>query len=243
MFGALQPTMRTMRALGRPTLEGNLVARHLVLDDLLEAAVAERRVGQVVEIACGLSGRGLRFSRRHPDLDYVEADLPGMVANKRRALGRAGGAPERHRLAELDAFADHGPGSIAELAAGLDPGLGVAFITEGLLNYFDRDAVIGLWERIAAAMQRFPSGVYLSDIYLGSEHTGLLSRAGFAAISLFVRGRMHVHFADDAEAVRALRDAGFGPLAIHHCDEHPSAAGRVEPAGARLVRVIEARSG
>ena len=63
--------------------------------------------------------RGLRFGRRHPELAYVEADLPAMAERKRAALARAGVA---HRVAELDAFAASGAGSLTELSPRSTPG-------------------------------------------------------------------------------------------------------------------------
>src|SRR4051794_18949676 len=135
LHDGLWPLMTTVRLVGGPTLEDFLLARHQIIDGLLEDAVVDGRVGQVVEIAAGMSPRGWRFSREHPDLVYVEGDLPAMAARKRRAVERAGGT---HRVVELDAF---DPASLEDLAATLDASQGVAVVTEGLLNYFDRDHV------------------------------------------------------------------------------------------------------
>src|SRR5680860_1088598 len=86
LYGSLRPTMALSAALGGDTLEAFLLARHRLIDRLLGEAIAAGRVGQVIEIAAGMSPRGLRFSRLHPDLTYVEADLPAMAARKRAAL-------------------------------------------------------------------------------------------------------------------------------------------------------------
>src|SRR3954447_20698064 len=117
-----------LRVLGAPTIEDVLLARHLVIDALLEEAIAEGLVGQVLEVACGMSPRGWRFTERHADLVYVEADLPDMAAAKRAALERIG-RPARHRVAELDALAETGPRSLEVVAASLDPSVGLAIIT------------------------------------------------------------------------------------------------------------------
>ena len=59
----------------------------------------------MVEVAAGLSPRGWRFANRFGDrITYVEADLPGMLANKRRILAELGG----ELLAETMAAADCG---------------------------------------------------------------------------------------------------------------------------------------
>ena len=231
---ALRPTMFALAAAGQPRLEDFLLARHAIIDTLLEEAIAAGRVGQVVEIAAGMSPRGWRFAQRHGDaLAYVEADLPGMAARKREALARAGVAEGgAHRVVELDALSDDG---LAALAATLDPGRGLAVVTEGLLNYFDRDAVLGLWRRIAATLRGFPDGLYLSDLHLESEAGGRLGRAFAVGLGVFVRGQVHLHFADAAEAERELHAAGFARAVLHR----PAAFG-FERTGAQLVRVVDA---
>src|SRR6185436_12946989 len=142
------PTFTVSRLLGGPTLDGLLLARHRVIDELLEAEIAAGRVGQVLEVAAGMSPRGWRFTERHPELVYVEADLPDMAARKRDALARIG-RPDTHRVVDLDALADEGPLSLDAVAAELDPAAGLAIITEGLLSYLPRDAVLALWSAFA----------------------------------------------------------------------------------------------
>src|SRR5262245_8502192 len=91
-YQALRPANAASRAMGGPTLEGMLLARHRVIDHLLERAIAAGRVSQVIEIAAGLSPRGWRFTRDHGDaITYVEADLPDMAARKRAILAEAEG--------------------------------------------------------------------------------------------------------------------------------------------------------
>src|ERR671938_1527773 len=117
MFDALAPAMVASRVLGGPTLEGLLLARHRIIDELLARAIDAGRVSQVIEIACGMSPRGWRFTTRYGDrLTYVEADLPAMAARKRRALERMGSLSERHRVVDVDALVDEGPLSLAGLS-------------------------------------------------------------------------------------------------------------------------------
>jgi O-methyltransferase involved in polyketide biosynthesis len=225
-----------LRLLGAPTIEDFLLARHTVIDALLEEAIAAGRVGQVLEVACGMSPRGWRFTERHPDLVYVEADLPAMAARKRAALARIG-RPERHRVADLDALAPDGPLSLAAVAAALDPDRGLAIITEGLLSYLPRDAVLDLWSAFAAAIGRFPDGEYLSDLHVGADGPSLLGRAFAAALGAFVRTPVAVHFADAQEARGALLGAGFAAATVTRASDHPAAPSRP---GAGLVRIVRA---
>jgi O-methyltransferase involved in polyketide biosynthesis len=228
LYYAVEPLMIALRALGRPTFEPLLLARHRLIDARLREAVESGGVGQVIEVAAGLSPRGWRFATDFPELTYVEADLPGMAARKRELLEKVGFAPPNHRVVELDALRDEGPGSLAAVAAELDPGAGLAIITEGLLNYFDQDAVEGMWRRFANVMAGFAGGVYLADLLLAGDNSGVLSSAMQAALSGFVRGRVHLHYETEADAIAALAGAGFAAARLHR------------PPESEIVRVVEA---
>ena len=253
-YEALRPMNAASRALGGPTLEGMLLARHRVIDHLLERAIADGTVGQVVEIAAGLSPRGWRFTQRHGEaLTYIEADLPGMAERKRGILSSAakdspagtaqrgpGGETPHHKVVEIDALADDGPRALAALAATLDPARGTAIITEGLLNYFEPAAVRGMWRRFASVLRGFPHGLYLADLSVGDQAGGALATAFATMLGVFVRGRVHVHFADAAAAESELTAAGFASAKLHLPTDHAAAIGDVEPAGAARVRIVEA---
>ena len=214
MVDALHPLMVVSGALGGPSLESYLLARHRAIDALLTDAVERDGVSQVIEIAAGMSARGWRFANRYGDrLTYVEADLPAMAARKRRALERIGSLSDAHRVAEIDALRDDGPGSLAELAAELDPAAGLAVVTEGLLGYLATDPMLALWRRIAATLQPFSGGRYLSDLHLGSVQTPAV-RFFRQLLGAFVRGQVYLHFDGVEEAEAALRDAGFASAAV-----------------------------
>jgi O-methyltransferase involved in polyketide biosynthesis len=240
MYEALRGPGAIAHAVGWPTLEGMLLARHRLIDLRLAQAIDAGEITQVVEVAAGLSPRGWRFAQRYGDrITYVEADLPAMIAHKRRILGALGGERANHRTVEINALADAGPSSIDAICASLDHARGTAIITEGLVNYFDRDLVLGIWRRFAAALARFPRGVYLSDLILREGNSGPLV-TGFAwLLAAFVRGKVHVHFARPEQAEEALSACGFDAVLLDPRDftfELPD----LETAGAGRVRIVEA---
>lgn len=237
LFESLRPVMAVTSATQGTSLEGYLLARHTAIDALLERAIERDGITQVVEVAAGLSPRGWRFVRRHPELTYVETDLPGMADRKREALERMGSLGERHRVQELDALADDGPTSLGELAAGLDSQGGLAILTEGLLEYLDRDAVEAIWRRFAGALQSFRSGRYISNIHLGDVERSPLTDAFRVMLSVFVRGRVHVHFGKAGEAENALRQAGFSDAEVFSAD---SLIDRPVGPGSHLAHILEA---
>jgi O-methyltransferase involved in polyketide biosynthesis len=229
LFEALRPGMTLSGVLGGPTLEPYLLARHRAIDALLERAIERDGVTQVIEVACGLSPRGWRFSERYGDrITYVEADLPAMAERKRAALEKMGSLGEHHRVEVVDALHDEGAHSLAALTATLDRSAGLAIITEGLTGYLDTDTLRGIWQRFARELAPFPVGAYFSDIPLGSA-ASLWVRAGRFALGAFVRGRVHLHFGDAADAVAALQDAGFARAVVEAADE------------AGLAHIIDAR--
>lgn len=230
LFHALEPAMRVNKLFGQPTLEGLLVARHRMLDGLLAGAIERGEVGQVIEIAAGLSARGWRFTRRYDDLTYVEADLPRMAERKQRLLQRLDGP--RPRVTTVDALAADGPDSVATLADTLDPDVGTAIVTEGLLNYYDLATVADMWLRFAAVLRRFPTGAYFADVILRGKGDSLPRRIGARLVSATVRGHVHAHFRDSAEAAEVLRAAGSPAAELVRPDS--------EDPGARLVRIIDA---
>jgi O-methyltransferase involved in polyketide biosynthesis len=240
MYQALRGANAIASAARLPTLDGMLLARHRLIDLRLTQAIEAGEVSQVVEVAAGLSPRGWRFAQRYGDrLTYVEADLPGMLANKRRILAKLGGETPHHRTAEVNALTDTGPASIEAICASLDPTKGTAIITEGLINYFDRATVIEIWGRFARALSRFPSSLYLSDVNTRDGNSGAFIATFAWLLSAFVRGRVHIHFDSAVDAEDALAAAGLPGMLLDPRELVEELPG-LELAGAGHVRIIEA---
>lgn len=241
LYHGLRPFNAGSQRLGGPTLEGFLLARHRAIDGLLDRAIEEGRVGQVIEIAAGLSPRGWDFARRYGrKLRYIEADLPEMARRKRERLEAAGLLTRRHSVVPLDALADGGALSLAALVKTLDRKKGLAIVTEGLLNYFDTEAVLGMWQRFAGVLRKFPAGAYYSDLHLGSDNRGAQNRAFGRMLGRFVRGKVYLHFGSAAQAQAALKRSGFESARLLMPPAQAVKDGAVDSKGARLVRVIDA---
>lgn len=243
MFGALKPLHGLATMAGAPTLQAFLIARHRMIDLLLEQAIAQGRVTQVIEVAAGLSPRGWRFKQRHGGkLRYIEADLPDMAHRKHDLLRKARLLSPGHEVVELDALADAGPQSLSALADTLDATRGTAIVTEGLLNYFDTPTVTRMWTRFAQVLGRFPDGTYLSDIHVHNVNRGMGVQAFKALLSTFVKGRVFLHFEHERQAETALRDAGFVLAELNDPTRFAAQLNMTMRRGANAVRVIEART-
>lgn len=240
MYRALRAPNAIAKRINRPTLDGMLLARHRVIDLRLRQAIDAGEIDQIVEVAAGLSPRGWRFRNRYGDrITYVEADLPGMLANKRRILTALGGETPHHRTVEIDALADAGPASIDAICDSLDRTRGTAIITEGLINYFDTPTVLAMWRRFATALARFPRNLYLSDLIVGGNTRTPLFLTFQWLLSVFVRGRVHRHFDSDADAEAALASAGFLGALLDPRDLAFELPG-LERNGAGSVRIVDA---
>jgi O-methyltransferase involved in polyketide biosynthesis len=240
LHGTLVLPNAVSRMLGGPSLEGLLLARHRIIDALLEEAI-RGGVSQVIEAACGMSPRGWRFSERYGErLTYVEADLPAMARRKREALAQMGSLGEHHRVVDLDLLRDGGPGSLEALTEEMDPAAGLVIITEGLLTYFDDETVEALWARLARALRPFSKNAYLADLRYARPDRGASERAFDTVLGAFVRGKVHPYRGDEASAKATLLEAGFEQARLHRADEHPAATGAGRDPGAAALCIIEA---
>jgi O-methyltransferase involved in polyketide biosynthesis len=238
----VQPLLGAVQKLGGFSMTALMLARHRGIDAVLGRAIEEGRVGQVIEIAAGLSPRGWGLRRRYGErLRYIETDLPQMVALKRRLLSEGGLLGAGHSVQVLDALADSGAGSLAALARTLDPGVGTAIVTEGLMNYLDPQAARGVWRRIAAALQPFPGGVYLNDLYLRPQRVNAAAGAFGGLLQLFVRGRMHVHFRSEGEVLDTMQGCGFTETLLHRTQDLAETREYAGIRGGDAVMVLEAR--
>ncbi len=180
----------------KPPLRFALLHRHAMIDHLVRTS----GMRHVIELAAGLSPRGAAFA---PEVDYVEIDLPAMVARKRELLGRtvAGRRVLEHlRLVEGDvttldlaALASHEPTLV---------------IAEGLCMYLPEDARRRLFANIA----RLSDVRFVFDLVPSSEEPppGLAGRALEAAMKRFTGGRTFERDARTRDDVLAeLGAAGF----------------------------------
>jgi O-methyltransferase involved in polyketide biosynthesis len=248
LFGLLQPmVLLGSQATGGVTIETFLLERHRLIDACLERAIEQGRIGQVVEIAAGLAGRGLRMVARHGHrgLRYIEADLPAMAERKRRLLARHARPDPQLQVVALDALDQAGPLSLEQtMAERLDPTRGTALVVEGLLTYLDRPLVLGLWGRWSRWLARFPHGLYLSDVHVADQRTRAVIPALFVRLlGLFAGTRVHLHFSSPEDAVRSAMDAGFAEARVLWPDETRPSAGTGRRGPRHYVGVLEAQTG
>jgi O-methyltransferase involved in polyketide biosynthesis len=134
----------------------------------IDDALAARDARCVLELAAGLSFRGLAMCAR-PEVCYVDTDLPDTAATKRElvaALAPAGVAGE-YRVESLDAMDER---AFAAVVAAMPAGP-VTIVNEGLLMYLDRAEKVRLCTAIAAQLRARGGAWVTADIYVRSDHT------------------------------------------------------------------------
>jgi O-methyltransferase involved in polyketide biosynthesis len=117
-----------------PIFEARYKSTSHALEELLRAT----GIKQVVELAAGMSPRGLTFSENFPDVVYLETDLEGMLEKKRRivaSLMENGIAPKRDNLkfCNLDVTKPEDFGRAIKV---INPDKPVIFVAEGVLPYY-----------------------------------------------------------------------------------------------------------
>lgn len=238
LFEALRPLLMLSHALGGASLENYLLARHLAIDQLLDQAIEEHGITQVIEVACGLSPRGWRFSQRYGDrITYVAADLPEMAARKRNALERMGSLSATHRVEEgsmhsgMTVRTASVPWRASCAATAEWPSSPRAFSATcpAITCKVSGTASRARWETSRA-------GSYISDLHVGDAQTAQV-RAFRVLLSAFVRGRVFLHWGDARQAREALRAAGFESACVHRA---ATLAPEAQGPGAGMAHMIEA---
>ena len=123
----------------------------------------------------------------------------------------------------------------------LSPDRGTALVTEGLLSYFDRPTVEGMWTRFASFLGDFPAGLYLSDMHLADwVHARLVPQLFLRLLSVFAAGRVHLHFDNPPELLGSCRETGFARAALHCPATFAAELSLPRTRGADHTRVLEA---
>ncbi|MBU0907145.1 MAG: class I SAM-dependent methyltransferase [Nanoarchaeota archaeon] len=186
-------------------LEGRYVATNEAL---------ERSNYQILEVAAGLSPRGLTHSDR--GTFYVETDLPEMIRAKeeivktiRQEEGR--GISPNHLFRELNVLDEDSLSRIGDLFASQGNGRPIAVIHEGLLMYLSREEQNRMRDNLAQFFRIYsPKGVWISpDLsYKPAGNEGLIVKWAKRRIEKRT-GRKFTSFPSPEEAARFLEEGGF----------------------------------
>lgn len=150
-----------MDSVKRRSLAPQFEARFKLINRLFE----ENRTDQVLELAAGLASRGLMMTDKHPDMKYVELDLPSMAASKRQLLQdlySKGKVAPRVGLQIMDGDAlSYESISAAVIDFERKP---ITVINEGLLRYLNMEQKAVVARNVRSLLERFGGTWITSDI-------------------------------------------------------------------------------
>lgn len=187
------------------SMRTTLKQRHTMLDHHLEKLIQENPDLQVLEIACGLSPRGWWFRQHYPSITYRELDLPDMAQTKQNALQQIEkNAPE---ILSVDLFTE----AFAQAFEVFDPNRPLVVISEGLINYFDKDLLKQLIQSIAHYGTAFKTFHYLTDLYPEPIKNKLATLIWNSSklLKLMSRSSFSFHFKSPQEVQDFFKNAGF----------------------------------
>lgn len=222
-----------------------LLQRHLIIDHLIDQAIEKQGINQVLEIACGMSPRGIRLREKHPNLHMVEADLPDMATRKATRLMAAGKLGDHHQVTPIDILATTGNNTLeAVVSRVFDNDKPIVIVTEGLTSYFSLEVISGFWRRLADILAHRPGSVYLSESYYRPRPPllkGSLTALG-GILGSVTRSQVSFHFQTDQQAHQHFIDCGFKSATVHDPRSWYGNLPIPESRGEPMVRVIEACS-
>lgn len=242
-YTLLRPFECIARRLLGTDIKTTLLQRHFLIDRELGALVARHPDLQIVELACGLSPRGHRFTQQHPGITYIETDLPGMAARKASLLASIDSLNARHRVVPCNILDRDTADSLETvIARECKPARPLVIITEGLVNYFELATISPVWHRMATLLRNFPLGIYLTDIYpeVGGHRFAGIIRATNRMLRAASRSRFMLHFSSDAAMQAHFVQQGFVQTTVFNPDMETTAAPRAQ--GGSIVRVVRAQA-
>jgi O-methyltransferase involved in polyketide biosynthesis len=133
----------------------------------IDQALAARGATCVLELAGGLSFRGLALCQRG-DVTYVDTDLPDMIATKRELVAAlCPSVPPGYRLEALDAT------DATAMTALVDslPAGPLTIVNEGLLVYLGEAEKTALCATILGVLRARGGAWVTADIYVRTEQT------------------------------------------------------------------------
>ncbi len=197
-----------MESIKKSKISPQFEARYKLISRLLE----NNKTNQILELASGLSPRGLAMAEANPSLQYVELELPAMAEQKRKILQnlflQQKANPRKNlRIKNGDAL------KIDSLLSATsdfknEP---ISVINEGLLRYLDTNQKTTVAKNIHLLLEKFGGAWITSDISLEKLTSYAKERAAARKRILTLSG-INVKansFKNEESARKFFEDLGF----------------------------------
>ncbi len=214
-YRLLTPVNALLKGLAGANIDTFLLQRHLVIDHQVELMIQQHGVTQIIELAAGLSPRGYRLTQKHPQLTYIETDLPDMAARKQALLATLPTTP-LHRVEACNILQTDGNESLEALFQRVDLSQPTLIISEGLVNYFELPVIRSVWQRLAQQLSAVPFGAYITDLYPDLQEHPSYRYVQWAQklVGFFTRGQWPLHYRSDKHIEIGFREDGFDQVAV-----------------------------
>ncbi|WP_353169045.1 class I SAM-dependent methyltransferase [Acinetobacter sp.] len=192
------------------SMRTTLTQRHTILDDRLHQLIAQFPDLQVLEIAAGLSPRGWWFRQQYAQINYRELDLPDMAKTKQAALKQID--PNSPEVLSVDLFTHDFQNAFKVF----DPQKPLVVISEGLINYFNKNLLKQLIQSIADYGKNFKALHYLTDIYPEPVKNKLATVIWNSSklLKLMSRSAFTFHFTSPEHARHFISETGFKKIEV-----------------------------
>jgi O-methyltransferase involved in polyketide biosynthesis len=207
------------------------LSRPQVIDHLIRRNLPEKRDGLVlVDVAAGLSPRGITLAREMPEVKVIEVDLPDVTEEKQRRLRDARNVDIPDNLDWRSG--DMGVTPLTEILGDIQADI---ISAEGLVGYLKHDQIIkfGGWTREALK----PGGFLISDIGLKAGIRQIQEVASFFSRQA---GNWYGQIETKEEGEDLMQKAGFESAKLHVASDFIEELGLPTPL-IDLTYFIEAR--
>jgi O-methyltransferase involved in polyketide biosynthesis len=200
---------------GRKAIPGGLKYREVAVQfearyKLINIYLRENSATQILEIASGLTPRGLEFARDRGVL-YVEFDLPDIIDQKDRIISSLANKgvvskPENLHLEKGNALSYP---ELVNACSHFEKGKPVAVVTEGLMRYLDFKEKAQLAKNVSALLKD-RGGVWItSDTQVLSNRTESMQKSTDEFSKSVGRNIERNYFSDPGHAMAFFKDLGF----------------------------------
>jgi O-methyltransferase involved in polyketide biosynthesis len=181
------------------------LARPMVIDGLIRRALPKGDRVVFVDIAAGLSPRGLILAREIPGIQVIEIDLPEVIDQKRQRLKRSRNIeiPDNLRWIPADLGATPLPSVLGRQKAHV-------ISSEGLLPYLNHQRIIRLASWIHECL--LPGGAFVADVPLRDGVRAIQQLASFFSRQA---GNWQGTIDSQQTGQKLMLDAGFDTVEAH----------------------------
>ncbi len=206
----LMPINSVFKLKGGVNIDTFLLQRHQLINQQIQYLVEQQGVTQILELAAGLSPRGIQISRRYPHVHYIESDVPSMQAHKSKLLNKL---VKPHNLESIPCFfmAQKQQANISQALSLFKQTEPTLVISEGLINYFTQTQLQQGFKQISQALSCFKQGTYLTDLYPDNQQHPYYAYAKFAqnTVAWLTNSNWQLQYTDTQAIKQAFSQANF----------------------------------